>query len=148
MIFYDRNSVIWLGVPLLFRRMELYCTSRDEQSYELYSDHQSCAVTMRVTKADRQRNENSRWKANSGTRLCHDVVHGDVCRALKFVDRATVTARLRFSLLCVFEDRYTLQSVVTVGGPRLVDLRFTFRIGGVTLVRCSIFLPETVLYSD
>ncbi|EGI59303.1 hypothetical protein G5I_12508 [Acromyrmex echinatior] len=59
----------------------------------------SCAVTMRVTKADGQRNENGRWKANSGTRLRRDVVHGDVCRAPEFVDRATVTARLRFSLL-------------------------------------------------
>lgn len=97
---YNRNSVIWPGVLLLFQRIELYCTFRDEQPTScIQIISRSWAITLRVTKANRQRNENGRWKANSGTRLRHDVVHGDICRAPEFVDRATVTARLRFSLL-------------------------------------------------
>lgn len=86
----------------------------------------SCTVTMRVTKAYRQRNENERWKANSGTRLRRDVVHGDICRSPRVC--GSRNGNRSSSILAVaFEDRYTLQSVVTVGGSRLVDPRFTFR---------------------
>lgn len=56
------------------------------------------------------------------------------------------------SILAVaFEDRYTLQSVVTVGGPWLADSRFTFQMNRRcyfgTLFR-SVSSPEDVLYSN
>lgn len=86
----------------------------------------SWAITVRVTKADRQRNENGRWKANSGTRLRRDVLHGDICRAPEFVDRATVTARLRFSLLHSKTVTLSSQSSpLEVHGASIP--RFTFR---------------------
>lgn len=91
----------------------------------------SCTVTMRVTKAYRQRNENERWKANSGTRLRCDVVHGDICRAPEFVDRATVTARLRFSLLHPKTVTLSSQSSpLEVHGSSIRALLYSGRIGG------------------
>lgn len=98
----------------------------------------SCAVTMRVTKADRQRNENGRWKANSGTRLRRDVVHGDICQAPEFVDRATVTARLRFSLLHSKTVTLSSQSspLEVHGSP--IRALLSRRIEGATLARCFV----------
>lgn len=113
--------------------MELYCTSRDEQSFTGYIQiiSRSCAVTMRVMKADRQRNENGRWKANSGTRLHQDVAHGDICRVCpEFVDRATVTARLRFSLLHSKTVTLSSQSLEVHGLP--IRVLLSGRIGDVT----------------
>lgn len=110
----------------------------------------SCTVTMRVTKAYRQRNENERWKANSGTRL--RLRRG----AWRYLPGPRVCGsrngnRSSSILAVASEDRYTLQSVVTVGGPPARRSALYFPDESEALLARpfrSASLPETVLYSD
>lgn len=105
--------------------MELYCTFRDEQPYKQYSDHQSFVGNHAARNEGGQTKERER-AMESKQRHRHDVVHGDICRAPEFVDRATVTARLRFSLLHSKTVTLSSQSSpLEVHGASIP--RFTFR---------------------
>lgn len=101
--------------------MELYCTSRDEPSYELYSDHQSfvCGHDARneggQTKERERALESKQRHTTSPRRGAWRYLPGPRVCGSRNGNRSS-------SILAVaFEDRYTLQSVVTVGGPRLAD---------------------------
>jgi len=56
-------------------------------------------------------------------------MHGDICRAPEFVDRATVTARLRFSLLHSKTVTLSSQSLEVHGLP--IRVLLSGRIGDV-----------------
>lgn len=108
--------------------MELYCTFRDEQPYKLYSDHQSFVYGHDArneggqTKERERAMESKQRHTTSPRRAAWRYLPGPsrVCGSRNGNRSSSILA-------VAFEDRYTLQSVVTVGGPRRVEPRFTFR---------------------
>lgn len=107
------------------------------RSYELYSDHQSfvCGHDTRNEGGQTKERERAMESKQRHTTPGTTSVHGDICRGpSEFVDRATVTARLRFSQLHSKTVTLSSQSspLEVHGSPRAARALLSRRIGDVT----------------